>query len=104
MPGTDPGAGERFVEAPGLRVPHMGWNRSRRRATHPLLAGLGEGEQAYFVHSYAVPVGDYTLATTDLRRPVLGGDRARQFPRHAIPSRALRRRGRQAPARISSSL
>jgi glutamine amidotransferase len=30
-----------------------------------LLAGLGEGEQAYFVHSYTVPAGEWTLATAD---------------------------------------
>ena len=55
----------RFVEMPGLRVPHMGWNRLVAQQPHPLLVGLGEDDHAYFVHSYAVPVGDYTLATTD---------------------------------------
>ncbi|HXD38498.1 MAG TPA: imidazole glycerol phosphate synthase subunit HisH [Rhodanobacter sp.] len=55
----------RFVEAPGLRVPHMGWNRLKTTRDHPLVAGLGNDDQAYFVHSYAVPVGDYTLATAD---------------------------------------
>lgn len=55
----------RFVEAPGLRVPHMGWNRLSPTRPHPLLAGLGHDDQAYFVHSYAVPVGDCTLASTD---------------------------------------
>ncbi len=60
-----PASVRRFAEAPGLRVPHMGWNEVSIRREHPLLAGLGEGEQAYFVHSYAVPVGDWTLATAD---------------------------------------
>ena len=55
----------RFAEAPGLRVPHMGWNLLSAKQAHPLLAGLGDDEQAYFVHSYAVPVGDWTLATSD---------------------------------------
>lgn len=55
----------RFHEAPGLRVPHMGWNALAPVRTHPLLDGLAAGEQAYFVHSYAVPMGDYTLATAD---------------------------------------
>jgi glutamine amidotransferase len=54
-----------FTEAPGLRVPHMGWNGVSILRGHPLLAGLGEGEQAYFVHSYAVPTGDWTLAASD---------------------------------------
>jgi|SRR5690242_2466656 len=59
----------RFPEAPGLRVPHMGWNALASVRAHPLLNGLAAGEQAYFVHSYAVPVGDYTLATSDFGGP-----------------------------------
>lgn len=49
-------------DAPGLRVPHMGWNQLQPRAEHPLLRGIRADDWAYFVHSYAVPVGDYTLA------------------------------------------
>lgn len=56
---------QRFAELPGVRVPHMGWNGLRAKSAHPLLAGLGEHDQAYFVHSYAVSVGDFTLASTD---------------------------------------
>jgi glutamine amidotransferase len=63
--GVVPATVRRFVEQPGLRVPHMGWNRLQRQREHALLAGLAEQEWAYFVHSYAVPNGDYALATTD---------------------------------------
>lgn len=63
--GLIPALVRRFTEAPGLRVPHMGWNGLSILREHPLLAGLGEGEQAYFVHSYAVPTGDWTLAASD---------------------------------------
>ncbi|MFZ0869937.1 MAG: imidazole glycerol phosphate synthase subunit HisH [Rhodanobacter sp.] len=63
--GLIPASVGRFAEAPGLRIPHMGWNRLVAQQPHPLLAGLGADDQAYFVHSYAVPVGDYSLATTD---------------------------------------
>ena len=62
--GLIPAPVRRFTEAPGLRVPHMGWNGVSILRGHPLLAGLGEGEQAYFVHSYAVPTGDWTLAAS----------------------------------------
>ncbi|HET6554774.1 MAG TPA: imidazole glycerol phosphate synthase subunit HisH [Dyella sp.] len=55
----------RFVERPGLRVPHMGWNRLHRQRAHPLMDGLGDDDWAYFVHSYAAPVGEYALATTE---------------------------------------
>ena len=63
--GLIPAPVRRFADAPGVRVPHMGWNRLRLLRAHPLLTGLGEDDQAYFVHSYAVPVGDWTLATAD---------------------------------------
>ncbi|SFK81759.1 imidazole glycerol phosphate synthase subunit HisH [Rhodanobacter glycinis] len=67
--GLIPAPVRRFVEAPGVRVPHMGWNRVVARREHPLLAGLGEDDQAYFVHSYAVPTGDWTLASSDYGQP-----------------------------------
>jgi glutamine amidotransferase len=63
--GLIPATVRRFAEAPGLRVPHMGWNRLRAEREHPLIAGLGDDDWAYFVHSYAVPVGPDTLATAD---------------------------------------
>jgi imidazole glycerol-phosphate synthase subunit HisH len=37
---------------PTLKIPQMGWNEIELRGTHPLLAGLGAGTHAYFVHSY----------------------------------------------------
>ena len=37
---------------PTLKIPHMGWTEIEPRAPHPLLAGLGAGAHAYFVHSY----------------------------------------------------
>lgn len=48
-----------------LRIPQMGWNALRAEREHPLLAGLDANAYAYFVHSYAAPVGDWTLATAD---------------------------------------
>ena len=36
-----------------LKVPHMGWNDLNiRQPQHPLLAGLKNGDHAYFVHSF----------------------------------------------------
>lgn len=59
----------RFAGDPNRRVPHMGWNHLSVRRPHPLLAGLRADEQAYFVHSYAVPVGEWTLASSDYGQP-----------------------------------
>ncbi|HEX7915581.1 imidazole glycerol phosphate synthase subunit HisH [Rudaea sp.] len=54
-----------FSRSEGLRVPHMGWNSLRTERASPLLTGIDTGAFAYFVHSYAAPVGDYTLASCD---------------------------------------
>ena len=52
---------------PGVELPHMGWNRLRQVADHPLLAGIPEGAYVYFVHSFApedVPEGEQLAACT----------------------------------------
>lgn len=59
--GVLPGRVQKLVASPGLRIPHMGWNRIRVLQPHPLVAGL-DGAFAYFVHSYAAPVAAHTLA------------------------------------------
>ena len=51
--------------APGIRVPHMGWNGLRMLRASPLLDGVAEGASAYFVHSYAAPVTADTVAASD---------------------------------------
>jgi glutamine amidotransferase len=67
--GVIPGRAERFADAPGRPVPHMGWNQLERRAPSPLLGGIADGEYAYFVHSYALPVGPHTAATCTYGAP-----------------------------------
>jgi glutamine amidotransferase len=54
----------RFPDRPDLPVPQMGWNELEPVGSSPLLAGLTAGAYAYFVHSYAAPVGPYTRAVT----------------------------------------
>lgn len=36
----------------GLRLPHVGWNESRQTRAHPLLKGIRNDVDFYFVHSY----------------------------------------------------
>jgi glutamine amidotransferase len=39
-----------------LRVPHIGWNETRYRGSHPMLERLSSEDYYYFVHAYrAVP-------------------------------------------------
>jgi imidazole glycerol-phosphate synthase subunit HisH len=55
----------RLTGAPDRPVPHMGWNQVEPTTRDPLLDGIGSSDYVYFVHSYAAPVTDATLATTD---------------------------------------
>jgi glutamine amidotransferase len=40
------------IEAPGLKIPHIGWSDVKRAADCPLSRGVKEGDRLYFVHSY----------------------------------------------------
>ena len=61
--GLLPGRVRRLQASPGVRVPHMGWNRLRTRRESPLGRGIGDGDFAYFVHGYAAPAdADCVLA------------------------------------------
>ena len=61
--GLIPARLERLPGAQGLRVPHMGWNAISNARPDPLTSKL-DGNWFYFVHSYAAPVGDWTLSTS----------------------------------------
>ena len=61
--GLIPARLERLPDADGLRVPHMGWNAISNQRLHPLTDPL-DNQWFYFVHSYAAPVGDWTLSTS----------------------------------------
>jgi imidazole glycerol-phosphate synthase subunit HisH len=61
--GIIPGRAARFAPAAERPVPHMGWNTLDIRRPCALLAGLDDGDYAYFVHSYALEVGAATVAS-----------------------------------------
>jgi imidazole glycerol-phosphate synthase subunit HisH len=69
----------RLRPAPGLPVPHMGWNQLSPIREDPLLDGISPDDYVYFVHSYAAPVSDNTLATADYGIPVSAIVRRRNF-------------------------
>ena len=63
--GLLPARVRRFPDRRGFPVPHMGWNQLDFADGAPLLAGIARGDYVYFVHSYAAPVGPWTVATAD---------------------------------------
>ncbi|MGH8032824.1 MAG: imidazole glycerol phosphate synthase subunit HisH [Luteimonas sp.] len=62
--GLLPGRVRQMRDAPGIRVPHMGWNTLSLRRDCALVDGIVDGAHAYFVHGYAAPVDDATVATS----------------------------------------
>ncbi|GLR16314.1 imidazole glycerol phosphate synthase subunit HisH [Portibacter lacus] len=46
------------------KVPHMGWNTVSIKDSK-LLKGIADNASFYFVHSYYVPVGKYTIGVSD---------------------------------------
>jgi len=53
------------LNAQGLRLPHMGWNTLTQVSDHPVLAGISNDDYFYFVHSFAAPVSEYTIASCE---------------------------------------
>lgn len=50
------------------KVPHMGWN-DLSNLMSPLFKDIHEGEFVYFVHSFYVPVCEWTIAQSDYINP-----------------------------------
>jgi glutamine amidotransferase len=68
MLGMIPARLERLPDREGLRVPHMGWNAIETTDPDPITDKL-DGKWFYFVHSFAAPVGEWTLATSKHGQP-----------------------------------
>lgn len=62
--GRAPGLGwldmdcRKLPSLPGIRVPHMGWNKIVFKKSSPLIDTLGEDARFYFVHSYHMVCAD----------------------------------------------
>ena len=59
---------KRFQPQQGEKVPHMGWNTLRLLEGSWLRPKL-DGQHTYFVHSYYVEPGPYTVCETDYIHP-----------------------------------
>lgn len=64
MLGLIPARVERLPDRPGLRIPHMGWNKVRAD-TNKTPFGEIDNKWFYFVHSYAAPLGVWTIASAE---------------------------------------
>ncbi len=55
------GVVKRIPDAPGLKVPHIGWNSLDYPNKGRLFEGIDEGSFVYFVHSYYLEAADPTI-------------------------------------------
>ena len=44
------------LDAPNLKIPHMGWNEIIIDSDHPILNEIKNGDHYYFIHSYQMKV------------------------------------------------
>jgi imidazole glycerol-phosphate synthase subunit HisH len=61
-----------------LKIPHMGWNQVRD-TENPLFSQFDEGKNFYFVHSYYVPISQYTNSICDYIQPFSAGIQRENF-------------------------
>ncbi len=62
--GIIPGKVVRFKLAKKYKIPHMGWNRIRKKRRLPLLSEIEDNSYFYFVHSYYVEPKDQNVIVT----------------------------------------
>ncbi len=63
--GIIPGVVKPLPKKTGFTLPHMGWNQLNIvDQNNRLVQGIENNNDVYFVHSYAVPVSQYTVAQT----------------------------------------
>jgi len=98
--GVMPLSARRLEPTAGHPVPHMGWNQLCRLRPDPLLEGVPEGAWAYFVHSYAAPLTEHTLASAEYGAAVSAVVRRGNFWAHSS-TRSARRPPAGACSRIS---
>ena len=67
--GIIPGVAKGLEPGKSLPVPNMGWCPIAAHDRHPLLDGVDDGSYFYFVHSFALPVSEYTLAEANHHIP-----------------------------------
>lgn len=61
--GIIPGTARRLLASATCPVPNMGWCDIRKTAEHDILESRDDGNYFYFVHGYALPVSECTIAT-----------------------------------------
>lgn len=77
--GVIPGTVGKLQAEPGRPVPHMGWNQMTVVKPDPLIDGVTGIDYVYFVHSFAAPTSDATVAVTEYGVPLTAVARRGNF-------------------------
>ncbi len=75
--GIFPGVAQKLSVGDNCPVPNMGWCATQLTAPHPVVRDLEQDDYFYYVHSYAVPESECSIATAIHTRPfsaMLGRD------------------------------
>jgi glutamine amidotransferase len=67
--GIIPGTAHKLESTTSCPVPNMGWCPITISTNHAVLGGLGDAAYFYFLHSYALPVSDNTVASARHAEP-----------------------------------
>jgi glutamine amidotransferase len=67
--GIIPGVARKLAGDSTRPVPNMGWCAIAATQKHEVLTSIDDGSFFYFVHSYALPVCEHTLATANHAEP-----------------------------------
>ncbi|MDG2015272.1 MAG: imidazole glycerol phosphate synthase subunit HisH [Pirellulaceae bacterium] len=62
--GVIPDTVGKMSHAPGITIPHMGWNQNQfaQVPVDSMFNGIPDNGFAYFVHSFSAPLGPWTIA------------------------------------------
>ena len=77
--GIVPGTALKLAATTECPVPNMGWCMTHQVTKDPVLDGVDNDSFFYYLHSYALPVGDCTIATADHERTFSAMVRQRNF-------------------------
>ena len=67
--GVIPAIAEKLHVGPQTPVPNTGWCQVHQTASHELFTGIKNASYFYFVHSFAFPENEYTLARAEHSKP-----------------------------------
>jgi glutamine amidotransferase len=77
--GIVPGIAAKLAVSADYPVPNMGWCATHRIRDDAVMEGIDDNSFFYFLHSYALPVSDVTIATAEHGQPFSAALRYKNF-------------------------